>query len=363
MRQLVISSPGGGGTRDAETPRARAGRSPGAHQGGGHQRIRTCTHWPARTRSSPCHACQGTRWRASSAKPAARPEMNGSANGGISADYPFARVKAASDAGAAAAHRRLLATPAARSVTLCEQCRMQPPGPAGAHSSGMGTVHTGGPHGSPQGPGGICGMLTEPPESLAAVNAERFSMLVSSSAGGGLGRPGLRGDGHQTGCPAGSPGGRLGCPGAGRQRPWIGGRHLECRPGTGCAGRAHGAARCVFRCAAAAACRRQRLGGRGTAQAAVRGRTPGDHDHSAWDACSDVDRLPRRQGPGQAVSPRCSSGRARKAVRRAALRGSCQQSALAAGASITAGSMLADGAEHSSGQVPPNRSVLTRSGG
>jgi hypothetical protein len=29
--------------------------------------------------------------------------MNGSANGGISADYPFARVKAASDAGAGAA--------------------------------------------------------------------------------------------------------------------------------------------------------------------------------------------------------------------------------------------------------------------
>ena len=30
--------------------------------------------------------------------------MNGSADGGISADYPFARVRAASDAGAAAAH-------------------------------------------------------------------------------------------------------------------------------------------------------------------------------------------------------------------------------------------------------------------
>jgi hypothetical protein len=220
---------------------------------------------------------------------------------------------------------RLLATPAARSVTLCEQCRMQPPGPVGVHSSGRRTVHTGGPHGSPQAPGGICGMLTEPPESLAAVNAERFSMLVSSSAGSGLGWPGLWGDGHESGCSAlrEAPGGRLDCSGGGRQRPWIGGRHLEYRPSRGYAGRAHGAARCVFRCAATAACRRQRPGGRGTAQAAVRGRTPGDHDHSARDACSDVDRLPRRQVPGQAVSPRCSSGRARKAVRRAAMRGSC----------------------------------------
>ncbi len=166
-------------------------------------------------------------------------------------------------------------------------------------------------------------MLTGPPESLAAVNAERFSMLVSSSGGGSLGWPGLWGDGHETGCSAlrEAPGGRLGCSGAGWQRPWIGGRHRECRPSRGCAGRAHGAARCVVRCAATAACRRLRPGGCGTAQAAVRGRTPGDHDHSARDACSDVDRLPRRQVPGQAVSPRCSSGRARKAVRRAAMRG------------------------------------------
>jgi len=34
------------------------------------------------------------------------------------------------------AERRLLATPAARSVTLCEQGRMQPLGPVGVHSSG-----------------------------------------------------------------------------------------------------------------------------------------------------------------------------------------------------------------------------------
>jgi hypothetical protein len=197
---------------------------------------------------------------------------------------------------------------------------MRPLGPVGVHSSGREQCRTGGPHGSPQAPGGICGMLTEPPESLAAVNAERFSMLVSSSGGGSLGWPGLWGDGHETGCSAlrEAPGGRLGCSGAGRQRPWIGGRHLDCRQSRGCAGRAHDAARCVLGCAAAAACRRQRPGGRGTAQAAVRGRTPGDHDHSARDACSDVDRLPRRQVPGQAVSPRCSSGRARKAVRRAA---------------------------------------------
>jgi hypothetical protein len=55
-------------------------------------------------------------------------------------------------------------------------------------------------------------MLTEPRESLAAVNAERFSMLVSDSVVAAsavvlAGRPGLWGDGHETRCsaPAGSP--------------------------------------------------------------------------------------------------------------------------------------------------------------
>lgn len=79
-------------------------------------------------------------------------------------------------------------------------------------------------------------MLTEPPESLAAVNAERFSMLVSSSGGGSLGWPGLRGDGHETGCPA-----LREAPAAGPVALVLGGSGRGLEIGTLIAGRAEGA--------------------------------------------------------------------------------------------------------------------------
>ena len=60
---------------------------------------------PSQASAEPDPFCRSSAFiTGASSRSASCPEMNGSANGGISAGYPFARVRAASDPGAAAAH-------------------------------------------------------------------------------------------------------------------------------------------------------------------------------------------------------------------------------------------------------------------